>query len=97
MTLSEIMKKYWYIPFTIFGILFLSYFVVGLVMQMNEPSYVLTVYELNDCDVIPFSGYFNEKGEVINTPRVIPFTDEDFEQFPKLASIIRDKSQKPVM
>lgn len=61
---------------------------------MNEPSYALIIEELNDSEIIPFSGYFNEKGEVVNTTSVVSITEEDFKTFPKLAPIIRDKSQK---
>jgi hypothetical protein len=79
MTLSETLKKYWYIPFAIFGILFLSYFIL-FVMMVNEPSYGLIIYELGNS----------------NQPsNAIMLTEEDFKVFPKLAPIIRDKSQKP--
>ena len=79
MTFFETLKKYWYVPFAIFGILLLSYFIL-FVMMVNDPSYRLYVYELNDSH---------------HPSNAITLTEEDFKVFPKLAPIIRDKSQKP--
>ena len=50
---------------------------IGLVIQMNEPS-CLIIEELNDSEIIPFSGYFNEKGEVVNTTSIISINRRRF-------------------
>ena len=70
------------------------YVIVSLVMTNYEPSYALIIEELNDTEVINVQGYFAENGSFIQTSNVINITEEDFKTFPKLAPIIRDKSQK---
>jgi len=95
MTLSETLKKYWYVPFAIFGILLLCYFIVLFVMISNEPSYRLYLFELNDNSRIQPTGYYTENYTIGYKSQVFTLTEEDFKVFPKLAPIIRDKNQKP--
>ena len=95
MTVSETLKKYWYVPFAIFGILLLSFFIVIFAMMMYNPSYSLRVVELNDSEGIQPTGYYTENYTIGQTSKVSTLTEEDFKVFPKLAPIIRDKSQKP--
>jgi hypothetical protein len=95
MTFHETLKEKWiYIAFVIIVIIPLMYVIVSFVMMVNEPSYALVLEELNDSEVIQFTGYFTENGSIIQTSNVINLTEEDFRLFPKLAPIIRDKDQK---
>jgi hypothetical protein len=97
MTVSETLKKNWiYIAFVIIVIIPLMYVIVSFVMMVNEPSYALVLNELKDSDnpnlLIECC---NDAGDFVQKSFVIPLTEEDFEKFPKLASIMRDKNQKP--
>lgn len=97
MTISENLKKHWiYVVFIIIVIIPLMYVVVSFVMMANEPSYRLVIEELNESDDIQSGGYW-ENGSLIRTSNpaiAIKLTEEDFKTFPKLASIIQDRSQK---
>jgi hypothetical protein len=95
MPISETLKKNWiYIVFVIILILPLTYVIVSYIMIMNEPSYALTIEEMNDNDTIDSAGEWNNGTFVYTSNPFINLTEEDFKTFPKLAPIIRDKSQK---
>ena len=97
---SEPKKNIWNIVVPIMVIL-LIVFIVGLSYwfwsnTVNEPNYALVLNELNDGDAIQPTNYYSENYTIGQTYEVTPLTEEDFKVFPILASIIRDKSQKPI-
>jgi hypothetical protein len=101
MTVSETLKKYWYVPVAIIGIPLLIYLILLILLMgvfpliMNHPPYALIITELNDNETPNFLFVCcDEKGDFVQKTFLIPLTEEDFTQFPKLASIIRDKNQK---
>jgi len=99
MTSSEPKKNIWNIVVPIMVTL-LIVFIVGLSYWfwssvVNEPSYALVINELNDGDVLQPTGYYTENYTIGQTNKDCTLTEEDFRTFPKLAPIIRDKSQKP--
>ena len=96
MTVSETLKKNWiFIVFGLIVIIPLMYVMISLVMTNYEPSYALIIEELNEGDVLENTNYW-ENGSLFTNynPTTINLTEEDFKTFPKLAPIIRDKSQK---
>jgi hypothetical protein len=97
MTVPETLKKNWiYIAFVIIVILPLIYVAVAFVMMVNEPSYALELYELNDSDACQPTGYYTENYTIAAKKyNATLLTEEDFKEFPKLAPIIRDRNQKP--
>lgn len=83
MALMETLKKQWH--FFIVGvglIILLFYFSISLSVFLGESFSTLGLYELN--------------GSYIPQGTRFTLTDDDFKEFPQLASIIRDNKQKPV-
>jgi hypothetical protein len=93
MTISEILEKYWYIPFLIIAIPALLYWIGITVVAMNHAPYALIIEEMNDSYVVESAGYWNNGSFVYTSDPFINLTEEDFKTFPKL-EIIRDQSQK---
>jgi hypothetical protein len=82
MTFIELLKKRWYffIAFVVIGIFVLNWF--GIITIIGKESFsTLYLYESNE-SVVP-QGY------------TFSLTEEDFKEFPQLASVIRDKTAKP--
>jgi hypothetical protein len=99
MTSSEPKKNIWNIVVPIMVIL-LIVFIVGISYlfwsNMNEPSYSLVINELKDGDAIQPINYYTENYTIGQKYEVTPLSEDDFKVFPILASIIRDKTQKPI-
>jgi hypothetical protein len=96
MTISETLKKNWiYIVFIIIVILPLMYVGAIIIVSINEPNYRLEVKKLNENETPNFLIICcDEKGDMVQKTFLIPLTEEDFTQFPELASIIRDENVK---
>jgi hypothetical protein len=80
--------KGWKMVFAILGIIFIVFSLVILnwngfmtLIGSGESESTLRVYELN--------------GSNVPQGIIISLTEEDFKEFPQLASTIRDKNQKP--
>ncbi len=83
MTMSETMKKRWYISVAILGIVIFSLLWFGFITINGKEGYsTLVLTELNN--------------SVIPQGIIISLTDEDFKEFPQIAMIVRDKNQKTV-
>jgi hypothetical protein len=91
MTISETLKKYWYIPFVIIAIPPLLYWIGVTVVAMNHYPYALIIEEMNDSYVVESAGYWVNGAFIYTSNPFINLTEEDFKTFPKL-EIIRDKS-----
>lgn len=84
MTLTDILKKRWYVFVVIIGVIVLLLVWSGYFSFIGGESFSsLSLYESNE-SLIP-QGY------------TIALTEEDFKEFPQLASIIRDKNTKPTV
>ena len=84
MTHIEFLKKRWYVVIAIlvFVIFLLNWF--GFITIIGEESFsTLHLYESNES--------FIPQGHTIS------LTEEDFKEFPQLASIIRDKNTNPTV
>jgi len=88
MTSPETSNKGWKIVFTLLAIIFIVFSLVIFnwngfmtLIGRGESYSTLRLYEFNE-SVIP-QGYG------------ISLTEKDFKEFPELASIVRDKNQKP--
>jgi hypothetical protein len=83
MTLMETLKKRWYFFVLGLGIIILLFYLsISLSVFLGESFSTLGLYELN--------------GSYIPQGTSFSLTDDDFKEFPQLASIIRDNKQKPV-
>ncbi len=82
MTFIDILKKRWYVFVVIIGIFVLLMIWSGYFSFMGGESFsTLHLYELN--------------GSYIPEGTRFSLTEEDFKEFPQLASVIRDKKQNP--
>jgi len=79
-TLSEILKKRWYFFIAILGIVVFLLVLDGFNAITGDPSATIFIYELNS--------------SVVPQGTSISLTAGDFKVFPKLAPVIRDKTQK---
>jgi hypothetical protein len=80
MTFIEILKKRWYVCIAIFVVIILLLNWYGFITLFGKESFsTVHLSELND--------------SVVPQGKSISLTEEDFKQFPQLASIIRDKNQ----
>jgi hypothetical protein len=83
MTFIEILKKQWYLFVVILVIIVILLNLSSISSLFAGESFsTLRLYELN--------GSFIPQGTRFS------LTEEDFKEFPQLASIIRDKNQKPM-
>jgi hypothetical protein len=84
MTYIEILKKRWYVFIAILVIIILLLYWFGFITLIGGGSFsTLRLYELNE--------------SVVTQGNSISLTEEDFKEFPQLASIIRDKNTKPTL
>ena len=84
MPLIEILKARWYVFIAILAILIFLLNWFGVITILGKESFsTLTLYESNES--------FVPQGNTIS------LTEEDFKEFPQLASIIRDKTTKPTV
>jgi len=82
MTFIDILKKRWYVFVVIIGIFVLLMIWSGYFSLIGGESFsTLHLYELN--------------GSYIPEGTRFSLTEEDFKEFPQLASVIRDKKQNP--
>lgn len=88
MTSSATSDKGWKIGFTVLGIIFIVFFLLIFfwngfmtLIGQGESYSTLRLYEFNE--------------SVLPQGNRISLIDEDFKEFPQLASIVRDKNQKP--
>ena len=83
MTFIEILKKQWYVFIVILVIIIILLNSSSIFSLFTGESFsTLRLYELNG-SYIPQGIHFS-------------LTEEDFKEFPQLASIIRDKNQNPI-
>jgi len=83
MTFIEIFIKRWYVysVILVLGVIILLLFLVGISSSFGKESFsTVHMYEFNE--------------SVIPQGNSISLTEDDFKEFPQLASIIRDKNQK---
>jgi hypothetical protein len=84
MSLIEILKARWYVFIAILAILIFLLNWFGVITIIGKESFsTLSLYESNE-------GF-------IPQGHTITLTEEDFKEFPQLASIIRDKTTKPTV
>jgi hypothetical protein len=84
MTLSETLKRQWKLLIAILGI------VVIIFIAYSIWSYQVSVGWGTNSQIGITE--INESG--VPNGNIIPITEEDFKKFPKLASVMRDKTQK---
>jgi hypothetical protein len=82
MTISETLKKRWYFPVAILGIIILLNWFGFIAFIAKDPDSTLYLWELNE-SVVPQGNIFH-------------LSDEDFKVSSKLAPVIRDNTQKAV-
>jgi len=84
MTFNEILKKRWYVLIAFFVIVFFLLNWFGVITIIGKESFsTLHLYESNE--------------SVIPQGHTITLTEDDFKDFPQLASIIRDKKTNPTV
>jgi len=84
MSLIEILKARWYVFIAIFGIIILLLVWSGYFSFIGGESIsTMSLYESNE--------------SFIPQRHTITLTEENFKEFPQLASIIRDKTTKPTV
>jgi len=80
MNIFETLKKRWYVLIAILGIVIFLMILACFSAIIGDPSATIFIYELNT--------------SVVPQGNSISLTAEDFRVFPKLAPVVRDKTQK---